>query len=189
MLLDALRSLDFDADLEREAMEQIGDGIAALFDYRGFEIEIPRDRIGLLVASDNAGTATSVKFWADALRTGVGLASPELFPWCLANAPCGALARRFAITGPNATLLGEADALRAALDTSADLFAQGHIDSAIIVASCFAADGQPGRAIALRLRQDDGAQDGVGLVALTQACAAPSLRAAIDRLGRLLEAG
>jgi hypothetical protein len=184
MLLDALRLLDFDAGLEREAMEQIGDGIAPLF-----EIAVPRERIGLLFVSDNAGSATSLKFWADALRTGVGLASPELFPWCLANAPCGALARRFAITGPNSTLLGEADALHAALDTSADLFAQGSIDSAMIVATCFAADGQPGRAIALRLRPEDGAQDGAGLVALAQACAAPALRGAIDRLGRLVEVG
>jgi len=184
MHIDAYRLLDFDAALEREAMQQIGDGIADLFD-----MDAPKERIGLLVASDNAGTATSVKFWAEAVRTGVGLASPELFPWCLANAPCGSLARRFAITGPNSTLLGEADALRAAFDNSVDLLTQERINSAIIVALCFAVDGQPGRAIALRLRQGCGTHDEIDLTALTQASAAPSLRAAIDTLGQLIEAG
>lgn len=59
----------------------------------------------LLLVSEDAGSATAVQFWRDALDTGPALASPAAFPWCLANAPCGALARRFGVTGPNITWL------------------------------------------------------------------------------------
>lgn len=184
MFIAAHRLLSFDAGLEREVMDQVADAIAPLFDS-----EVPGERIGLIVASDNAGSATSVRFWAEAVRTGVGLASPERFPWCLANAPCGALARRFAITGPNSTLLGEADALLAALETSVDLFAQGSIDSAIIVALSFASDSQCGRAIALRMLHDGTAHAGpTSLAALHQSCSSLSLRSAIDLLGLHLNA-
>lgn len=171
MFVGAHRFLDFDARLEREAMDQIADGIAPLFDA-------PGGRIGLIVASDNAGTATSVQFWADALRTGVAFAGPELFPWCLANAPCGALARRFGITGPNSTLLGEADALLAALDTGEELLAQDRVDAAVIVAVCFASAGQHGRAMALRLQDGGGERHEPGLAALCRL----SLRGAIDMI-------
>jgi hypothetical protein len=57
------------------------------------------------VVSDNAGTETTVRFWRDALAVGLGVASPGAFPWCLANAPCAMIARRFGITGPNLTWL------------------------------------------------------------------------------------
>lgn len=178
MFVQAHCFVDFKRCLEREAMDHIADNIAPLFDIAG-----PRARIGLLIASDNAGTATSVQFWADALRTGLGLASPERFPWCLANAPCGALARRFGVTGPNSTLLGQTEALLGALDTSADLFAQDQIDSAIIVVLCFASADLPGRALALRLHNSADEPDGAGFLGwLYEACATQSLRAAIDTL-------
>ena len=59
----------------------------------------------LLVLAEDAGSATAVRFWADALTTGPALASPGAFPWCLANAPGATLARRFVITGPSLTWL------------------------------------------------------------------------------------
>jgi len=176
MQIDAFRSLDFDARLEREAMEQIADGIAALFD-----IEAPRERIGLIVASDNAGTATSVQFWLDAMRIGVAVASPELFPWCLANAPCGALARRFRVTGPNATLLGESDALLAALDTAAGQVTQRQVDNAVVVALCFANGHAGGKALALRVCADNG-RHSLDLGALRTLVDPVPLRAGIDVL-------
>jgi len=177
--IDAFCVLDFDARLEREAMEQIAGGIAALFD-----IETPRERIGLIVVSDNAGTATSVQFWSDAVATGVAVASPELFPWCLANAPCGALARRFHITGPNSTLLGESDALLAALDTAADQITQRQVDKAVIVVLSFANGHRGGKVLALRVCAHAGrhALDLGALSTLVTLTNTVPLRAAIDML-------
>lgn len=167
MYVHAFTRVSFGEGLEREALHTLGEGLAPLF-----AIAAPRERTALLVASDNAGSATSVRFWADALRTGVALASPELFPWCLANAPCGALARRLGITGPNSTLLGEADALTAAFDAATDLFASRRIDAAFIVAISFADARGAGVALALHL------VDGGSLPALPTG----ALRRAIDRL-------
>ena len=59
----------------------------------------------LLVLTEDAGSATAARFYADALATGPALASPAAFPWCLANAPCATIARRFGLTGPNVTWL------------------------------------------------------------------------------------
>ena len=61
----------------------------------------------LLVLTEDAGSATAQTFFADALATGPALASPAAFPWCLANAPCATIARRFGIVGPNVTWLVE----------------------------------------------------------------------------------
>ena len=174
--IDAFCALDFDARLEREATEQIIGGIAALFD-----IETPRERIGLIVVSDNAGTATSVQFWSDAVATGVAVASPELFPWCLANAPCGALARRFQITKPNLTLLGESDALLAALDTAADQIAQRQVDSVVIVALSFVYGHKAGKVLALCMGAHVG-RHAINLGTFPTTANSVPLRAAIDML-------
>lgn len=61
------------------------------------------DRTGLYVASPNAGFLSSLSFWTEVLEKSPAFANPELFPWTLANAPCGAIARKFQITGPNYT--------------------------------------------------------------------------------------
>lgn len=181
MQIDAYCSLDFDAPLEREATAQIADGLSDLFDTGP-----PRERIALIVASDNAGTATSTRFWSEAVRTGVAVASPELFPWCLANAPCGALARHFRITGPNSTLLGESDALLSSLVAALDQIELGRVDIAVVIALSFANRYDAGKALALRLRA------GIGAFTLDlEALREPSfpLRAGIDLLRRQLEAG
>src|SRR5688572_14928099 len=68
-----------------------------------------QDRAGLYLASANAGAHSAVSFWREAQRDGVRFASPELFPWTLANAPCSWLSRRFGVRGPNVTYLGGAD--------------------------------------------------------------------------------
>jgi len=88
---------------EREALEAALDALAPIF------TAVPAmdgERDGaLLVVSDDAGRATAVSFWRDALRTGLALASPGAFPWCLANAPCATIAQRFGVTGANVTWL------------------------------------------------------------------------------------
>lgn len=179
MFIDAHNFFDFDAELEREAMNQIADGIAPMFD-----IDVPGERVALLVASDNAGTATSVRFWSDALRTGVAVASPELFPWCLANAPCGALARRFSVTGPNSTMLGEADALFTALDTGEELLMQDRVDTVFIVAVSFVSSGYRGQAMTIRLLRGNDIGHVADIAALCQTDAMLSLRGIIDKLGK-----
>jgi len=73
----------------------------------------------LLVVSDDAGSATAVRFWRDALSTGLAVASPAAFPWCLVNAPCASIAQRFGVTGPNLTWLVSFADPRAAFDAPA----------------------------------------------------------------------
>jgi len=114
--------------LEREAMQIAIDGLVELFS------DASGDDSALFVVSRNAGNASAERFWADAQRSGVALASPELFPWCLANAPCGALARRFGITGPNCTWLGGDDALHSAHAAAAAALGDGRVERAYVVA-------------------------------------------------------
>lgn len=176
MRIDKIHSFNFDALLEREAMAQVIEGLAPVFD-----ITTARDRSGLIVASNNAGSATSLHFWAQAVEVGVAVASPELFPWCLANAPCGALSRHFGITGPNATLLGEGDALVGAVDTAAQWLVSRRVDHAIVVALSFAGSAAPGRALALCLAGSDGKPAG-HFEALRAQLAPLTLCAAIEAL-------
>ena len=124
---DASIALDLAAS-ERAAIESACDALAPLFEGAA------GPRSALLVASADAGGASAVRFWSEARRTGLAMANPEMFPWCLANAPCGAIARRFGIGGPNATWLGEDEALQAAWDSADRLLAQGRVDLAFVVA-------------------------------------------------------
>jgi hypothetical protein len=172
-----------DFALEKEALPRIGERLAALFDP-----PTPPDRSGLFVATANAGFRSSLSFWSEAQRAGVGLANPELFPWCLANAPGGWLARRFHLTGPNATYLGEADALLAAIGDAHQNLLDGRIDAAWVVVLIFAQEpGQIGEMGAVRLttqplplRLRAAAPTGKELERLTDATT--SLFAILDRL-------
>ncbi|MEP6876411.1 MAG: hypothetical protein ABI887_18805 [Burkholderiales bacterium] len=148
MQLLAHTPLPLSAALERDAVEAIAPGVAGLLAPLT-EAGAPRDRIGLFVVSSNAGAPTSLRFWAEAQRTGLALASPELFPWCLANAPCGALSRQLGITGPNFTFLGGTSALLDATEAAGDLLHTGRIDLALIVRLDFAdATHQSARGVA-----------------------------------------
>lgn len=123
-------ALPIDA-LERDALGTVLESLSELFASAGGPLS------ALFVASNDAGSRTALRFWADAQRTGVALANPELFPWCLANAPCGTLARRFGITGPNATWLGQSDALEAAWAAAETYLARGAVSRAFVVALDF----------------------------------------------------
>ena len=134
--------------LEREAIDSVVDRLAPLFAAGNGE------RSGLFLASPNAGTATTLRFWADAQTSGVALANPELFPWCLANAPCAALARRFRVTGPNFTWLGGDEAQHAAWLAAELALQQRDIDVAYVIDVCFATETSPGRLRAWRVHQE-----------------------------------
>lgn len=124
-------SVQFDTCLERDTIDSIASSLAPVFEPGG---DVPPHRIGLYLSSADAGIATSVRFWSEARRTGMGMANPELFPWCLANAPAAALARRFGITGPNYSLLGEGDAFLAAFNAASDDLTSKRIDAAVVIA-------------------------------------------------------
>jgi hypothetical protein len=118
---------------EKVLLPELGEELITIF-----EPSTNPDRAGLYVASENAGAQSSVLFWADALRNGVGFANPELFPWTLANAPCSWLARRFCVQGPNFTYLGGVDALIAALTQAQEDLIADRVDIGWVVAIDFA---------------------------------------------------
>jgi hypothetical protein len=117
--------------LERDALDTVLESLDELFTGAAGPSS------AIFLASNDAGSRTALRFWADAQRTGVAVANPELFPWCLANAPCGALARRFGITGPNATWLGGRDALEASWAAAETHLARGAVHRAFVVALDF----------------------------------------------------
>jgi len=131
--------------LERQAIESVMDQLSDFFANGS------GDRSGLYLASPNAGNATARRFWADARAVGVAFANPELFPWCLANAPCAALARRFGIRGPTFTWLGGDDALQAARSAAEVALRRGRVERAFVVSVCFGESGSTGRVRAWRL--------------------------------------
>jgi 3-oxoacyl-(acyl-carrier-protein) synthase len=117
----------------RETLEALAERVKPLFES---EPAVPRG--GLYVASSNAGCQSALLFWQEVRRAGVAFANPELFPWALANSPCGWLARRFQITGPNVTYTGTTGVL-AAMEHASDDLEGGIVDAAWIVAIDFAA--------------------------------------------------
>ena len=57
--------------------------------------------------SSNSGVFSSITFWENALEHSPRFANPGIFPWTLANATSGYLARQFLITGPNYTIIDD----------------------------------------------------------------------------------
>jgi hypothetical protein len=104
MVASPLTSLTFQLpqlESEQASLESVLDHLAPLFECVP---AVAGERDGaLLVVSDDAGSGTSVRFWREALAVGLDVASPGAFPWCLANAPCATIARRFGVVGPNLT--------------------------------------------------------------------------------------
>ena len=132
-------TLDLPADaLEREAMAGAMDALAALMEGAAGSDS------ALFVVSDNAGRASALQFWSDAQRSGVGLANPELFPWCLANSPAAALSRRFGLAGPNVTWLDGPAVLAQAWQAAHDTLQAGRAARVFLVALRLGQDGLPG---------------------------------------------
>jgi 3-oxoacyl-(acyl-carrier-protein) synthase len=123
--------LPFAAD--RETLPKLAERIGALF-----EPAVATEGGGLYLASSNAGFQSAVSFWSDARRSGFAVASPESFPWTLANASCAWLAREFHVTGPSYTYTGRSVALAAAWTQAQDDLVAGRVPRAWIVALDFA---------------------------------------------------
>jgi 3-oxoacyl-(acyl-carrier-protein) synthase len=134
MKFDAYLESELELAADRDTLEALAERVKELF-----EAEPPTSRTGLYVASANAGSHSALQFWKEVRRAGVAFANPELFPWTLANAPCGWLARRFQITGPNVTYTGSS-AMPAAMEHATDDLETGIVDTAWILAIDFAAD-------------------------------------------------
>jgi 3-oxoacyl-(acyl-carrier-protein) synthase len=134
MKLDAHLEGELEQAADRDTLEALAEQVKELF-----ELESATARTGLYVASSNAGCQSAILFWQEVRRAGVAFANPELFPWTLANAPCGWLARRFQITGPNATYTGSNAAL-AAMEHAGDDLEAGIVDAAWILTIDFAAN-------------------------------------------------
>ncbi len=97
---------------------------------------------GLYLATGDAGIDVAVTFWAEALASSPRFANPASFPWTLANAPAGLIARALDLRGPCHTLVGGAEAMVAALaHADADL-ARGRVREAVVVGCDLAAEIQ-----------------------------------------------
>ncbi|WP_149276819.1 hypothetical protein [Pareuzebyella sediminis] len=83
------------------------EGIAELFaEYvRKEQLQFHGVRSALYLLTNAAGSDSSIKFWGNALEHSPRFANPNIFPWTLANATAGYLARQFSIEGPNYTLV------------------------------------------------------------------------------------
>lgn len=156
--------------LEKDTMPRVGNTLEALF-----ATQVEPDARGLYLASKNAGELSALRFWSDAQVSGVALANPELFPWTLANAPCGWLARQFRVTGPNYTYTGSAKALREALEQASEDLHSGRVMTAWVIAIDFGKKPRHNTALAairLSLRDQPGnarqqlniAENGTGLL-------------------------
>ena len=69
------------------------------------DVKFYGNQTAVYFVSSNAGTFSSIAFWQNALEHSPRFANPGIFPWCLANATAGYIARRFSITGPNYTII------------------------------------------------------------------------------------
>jgi hypothetical protein len=129
-------SLRLDPALAEQAgFEAALDALAPLFD--AVPLVAGERRHPLLAVTEDGGSRTSVQFWASALQSGLGLASPGDFPWCLANAACATIARRFALTGPNHTWLVESLASPEAFAAAAAVMADEGGSDIWVMASRF----------------------------------------------------
>jgi hypothetical protein len=107
---------------ESSALSAVLPALGALMDHVPL-IDGERQAALLVVAQDAANT-TAVQFWRDALATGPAMASPSAFAWCLANAPCAAIAREFVMTGANVTWLVTDLGAKSAFDAPAAFLAE-----------------------------------------------------------------
>jgi hypothetical protein len=132
-------TIELPADaLEREALAGAAEALAPLIDGAAGPDS------ALLVVSDNAGRASALQFWADAQRSGVGLANPDLFPWCLANSPGAALSRRFGLAGPNITWLDGPAVQAQAWQAARGMLRDGRAARVFLVALRLGQEGRPG---------------------------------------------
>jgi 3-oxoacyl-(acyl-carrier-protein) synthase len=95
-----ITTIQLPVGLEKEVMPEV----VAILESRLGHPNRP-EATSLYVLSDRLGQTSALAFWGDAVEKGPALANPELFPWTLANGPCGFIARHFGIKGPNYTFV------------------------------------------------------------------------------------
>lgn len=69
------------------------------------DLEFYKNQSAVYFITANAGNFSSIAFWENALQHSPRFANPGIFPWTLANATSGYIARQFGITGPNYTII------------------------------------------------------------------------------------
>jgi hypothetical protein len=91
-------------------------------------------RIGVIAAIAKGTLIYSRKFHAQFVQGGAKMVSPMLFPETVANAPASHVASVFGLTGPNATLLGDAAVAFNALAMARDFLEWNLADAMLVVA-------------------------------------------------------
>lgn len=89
-------------------------------------------RVGVWVATPDAGASAAVELWREALDVGPAFAMPQVFPWTLASSLGAHIARVHRLRGPNTTLIGDDDAEVAALALAHASLAEGEVDRALV---------------------------------------------------------
>jgi hypothetical protein len=90
-------------------------------------------KTGVYLSTRDAGTAISVGFWKRAILETVVFVSPQEFPLTLPSSVTTGVARALHLLGPNHTLIGDADASRAAWDEAVCDLARGIIERAVLI--------------------------------------------------------
>lgn len=91
------------------------------------------EHTALYVATNDAGIASSVVFWKEAITHGPALLGPRLFPWTLANGVASCLSRTLGIQGPNITLVGEQAVFTQLKAMAMDDLNAGRIKAALVL--------------------------------------------------------
>lgn len=94
--------------------------------------DCPPERMGVYLASADAGVQPSLDFWREAVATGVGFANPAAFPWTLASSPASHIALDLHLQGPNLTIVGGGEAALAVIQHALGDLARGRIDHALV---------------------------------------------------------
>src|SRR5262245_8243022 len=90
---------------------------------------LPRERIGICLATRAGSVSTDVEYWKG--RNTAGGLSPTLFTYTLPSAAIGEIAIRHRLTGPNLCFVGDDAAL---LAEAGDMIRRGETDACLCVA-------------------------------------------------------
>jgi 3-oxoacyl-(acyl-carrier-protein) synthase len=89
---------------------------------------LPRERIGICLATRAGSVSTDVEYWKG--RNTAGGLSPTLFTYTLPSAAIGEIAIRHRLTGPNLCFVGDDAAL---LAEASDMIRRGETDACVCV--------------------------------------------------------
>lgn len=102
---------------------------------RGFSLGgLDPARVAVIAAISKGAMIYSARFHAQFVKGGAKAVVPLLFPETVANAPASHVASVFGLSGPNATLMGDAAVAYNAIAMARDYLAWGLADAALVVA-------------------------------------------------------